>query len=506
MNRLRKAATFLLTLSFVLTAEAAVISGTVTGPDGFTGLSGIEVTAWHNDGDGWYSYLPSITDATGQYIVNGDNFYETNLSLGEYRVDFHDPSGSYAMETYDNVRSFWQGDAILISSAGQAVTGIDASLAIASSISGILTGPDGITPVAGIEATAWIWDGGDWYWLSWVESDSSGNYTIDGLPTGIYKVDFYDPFGDYVTETYNNALIFWEGDEIVISSPGQAVSGIDASLSTASSISGSITGPDGLTPLEGIEASAMIWDGGEWSWLAWGFSDTNGNYTITGLPAGNYRVEFRDSTGLYASELYDDAMPWEATEIAVSYNTAIQGVDASLGLASHIAGTVTGSGGSPPLEYIEVAAYIWSGSEWVFMDWADTDSNGDYAIGGLPPGIYQVDFFDYDGIYAYEVFNDAPMLGLGSSIVLSAGQTVGNINVSMSHVSPVVVAFYRTGPHSYQVDFTGIPGVQYMLQETDSLLSAWGGVGSPVLCEPGTNQIPIQSDDSRAFWRIMEMP
>ncbi len=505
MNIAGKVAAFLLML--IPPAEAAVISGTVTGPDGITGLAGIEVTTWLKDGNAWYYYnAPVTTDATGHYLVDWWDFETTGLPLGEYRIEFHDPSGSYAMEVYNDALSFWQGDEIVISNENQVATGIDASLAVGSSIAGKITGPDGVTPLAGIEVSASVWSGSEWYWMAWVDSDSSGNYVIAGLPVGNYMIGFYDSSGGYARETYDNVVSSWEGTEIVIASAGQTVSGIDASLSTASSISGKITGPDGTTPLENIEAEAWIWDGGDWSWLAWGFSDSNGNYTLAGLPPGNYKIEFYDSSGFYATEAYDDTMFWNASELTVPANTVIPGIDASLDLASHISGTVTGADGSSPLAYIEAAAYSWNGADWEPVEWAGTDTNGYYEIGGLPPGTYQVDFYDYDGAYAYEVYNDEDVLGAGSNIMLSAAQTVGNINASLHHVSPVVVGFARTGSHAYQVDFTGIPGEQYILQETSSLLSGWSGVGSPIVCGAGTNHVPIISDVNEAFWRILQMP
>ncbi len=507
MNLYRMTAAFMLALTMIFPVDGAVITGVVTGPDGHTGLAGIEVTSWVQEGDVWYSdYFPSTTDSSGQYTIYGDGFSSIGLSQGVYRVEFRDPSGAYAMETYDDAISFWRGDDIVISSDSQTISGIDASLAAGSGISGKVTGPDGITPLANIQVTASVWDGSQWYWLDWVDTDSSGNYTIDGLPAGSYMVDFYDSSGVYVSETYDDSLFYLEGNTVVISSPGQSVTGIDASLATASSISGTITGPGGTPPLADIDVSAYIQDGSNWTWLGWAYTDVDGNYTISGLPSGNYLIEFYDLAELYAIEYYNDAQPWAADEIALAPDTALLGIDASLSAAAHISGHVTGPAGTTPLEYIEAAAYIWSGSDWVYLNWALTDSNGDYDVGALPPGVYQVDFYDYDGVYAYEVFNNAATVGLGTDIVLSAEQMVGNISASLNYVPPVVVGLGWAGGASFRVDFTGISGMQYILQESGSLLSGWSDVGAPIVCQPGTNQIPVSSDAGQAFWRVELVP
>ena len=55
-----------------------------------------------------------------------------------------------------------------------------------------------------------------------------------------------------------------------------------------SKISGTVTGPDGITPLQGIQAAAYRWSGSWWDWVQSGDTDPSGNYTIGGLPAGTY--------------------------------------------------------------------------------------------------------------------------------------------------------------------------------------------------------------------------
>ena len=119
-----------------------------------------------------------------------------------------------------------------------------------------------------------------------------------------------------------------------------------------SHISGRVTGPDGIMPLQGIQATAYRWSDSGWDWIQAVDTDANGNYTIGGLPAGTYRVEFNDwQNGDYLSEVYDNVSDWDSgTDIVVAAETTVTDIDASLGIASKISGRVTGPDGTTPLQ------------------------------------------------------------------------------------------------------------------------------------------------------------
>ncbi len=311
---------------------------------------------------------------------------------------------------------------------------------VTSKISGTVTGPDGTTPLQGIEATAYQWTGSWWEWFNSGYTDANGEYTIGGLPAGTYRVQFEDwQNGDYLTEVYDNAPDLDSGTDIVV--PAETtVTGIDASLANASKISGTVTGPDGTTPLQGIEATAYQWTGSWWEWFNSGYTDANGEYTIGGLPAGTYRVQFEDwQNGDYLTEVYDNAPDLDSgTDIVVPAETTVTGIDASLANASKISGTVTGPDGTTLLQDIQATAYRWndSGSYWEWVRSDNTDANGEYTIGGLPAGTYRVQFEDWqNGDYLTEVYDNAPDLDSGTDIVVPAETTVTGIDASLANAS-----------------------------------------------------------------------
>ncbi len=324
-----------------------------------------------------------------------------------------------------------------------------------SSISGTVTGPDGTTPLPDITATAHRWTGTGWsevHW-GWADTDPNGHYTIGGLPAGTYRVQFYDWNGDYVSEVHDNALDLDAGTDIVV--PAETtVTGIDATLVNASSISGTVTGPDGTTPLQGIIASAYRWTGSGWALVLRGLdvTDADGDYTIGGLRAGTYRVAFNGLSGDYVSEVYDNALdPDSGTDIVVPAGTTVTGVDASLANASKISGTVTGPDGTTPLQGISISAtaYRWTGSGWGEVQSVGTGPGGGYTIGGLPAGTYRVEFEDWNGDYASEVYDNATDLDSGTDIVVPAKTTVTGINASLGMTSAFAGAHDAGGGMKY---------------------------------------------------------
>jgi len=81
---------------------------------------------------------------------------------------------------------------------------------------------------------------------------------------------------------------------------------------------------------------AQYWNG-SWGNYAGGryISDyDNGQYSIGGLAAGAYRVCFRDATGTYPYECYNDVADVEsADDVPVTAGSATSDINAQLGLA-----------------------------------------------------------------------------------------------------------------------------------------------------------------------------
>jgi len=402
---------------------------------------------------------------------------------------------------------------------------ISLNIAIDSSsrITGTVTGPDGTTPLAGIAIYAYVFQEVFSQWGSYniwqqvsygTQTQSDGSYTIGGLSAGTYRVEFSDWSGNFIGSYYDDATTVEDATDIVV---GEAatVSEINASLAAASRIAGTVTGPDGSTPLANISISAYVFQGYFWQWVSGTQTQSDGSYTISGLSAGTYRVEFSDWSGNFIGSYYDDATTVEdATDIVVGEATTVSEINASLAAASQITGTVTGPDGSTPLGDIFVRVWAYLPNEFFGGWWqpvgfsAQTQSDGSYTISGLIAGTYRVEFYDWSESFIGSYYDGATTVDNATDIVVGEAATVSGINGSL-HISettpPHVSGFRKTGPNSFDLDFTGTWGLLYQLEESTDLAD-WTAVGEPFICAPGLNIIPLSSSEPAMFWRVVLVP
>ena len=490
--------------------SAGKIGGNVTGPDGTTPLQEIGAAAFRWDESlgewGWVDQV--YTDADGDYLIGG-------LPAGIYRIQFADPYEAHVSEVYNDAADLDSGVDISLA-AGAIAGGIDASLESASEIGGTVTGPDGATPLGGIIVVAYGWNAADESWgvAGEAETDADGHYAISGLVAGTYRVQFRDLTNDYAREIYDNAANLNSGADIVLSA-GSSADGIDASLALAAEITGTVTGPDGLQPVESIEVEAYRWNEtlAIWEWTDDAQTDGEGHYVIGGLPAGTYRLQFSDLLGYYIHETYDDAADLDSgADIILAAGMTADGIDAALASAARITGTVSGPDGLIPLEHIDVAAYRWSESleDWEQVGGVQTDANGHYMIGELPAGNYRMLFTDWAGDYVQEAYNDAVDLDSGTDIVALVGTTVDGIDASLAVTPPPdppsIISMSQPESNYWEILYTGEIGADFILQETTALTNSWSDVGSPFRCEPGINAITVESTEPILFRRLKASP
>lgn len=376
-----------------------------------------------------------------------------------------------------------------------------------SHIAGTVTGPDGTTPLQGILVQAGPPDGNWWANSSWDFTDISGQYTIRGLSNATYRVlfaDWEDLYG-YVAEYYDNAFDIATGDDIIIPS-GANVTNINASLAEAAEISGTVTGPDGVTPLKWIDVSLRRWTGSFWKEILYTETDVTGNYMIGGIAEGTYRLRFKDWDEDYITEVYVDAPDLDSgTDIVITAGSSTE-IDASLAEASKISGIVTGPDGLTPAEAI-LLLYLWNGLEWKEVS-SRTAYNGEFSIGGLIAGTYRIeikdspyDNADYEGIF----FDNQSSFASASDIILPSATTISNLTASLDLTRPRLIGLRPTAVGT-EISFEGVEGRDYMLQRGIMGSNYWIDVGASITCELGTNMLNDADSPAQAIWRIRRAP
>jgi formylglycine-generating enzyme required for sulfatase activity len=409
-------------------AEASRITGKITSESDGTPIQNILVLAHRLMGNGEWDWSSWVNFTSSK----SDGSYALNLPEGTYIVSFHDYNNKYYVtEFYDNQKKSDNAQPIILQ-ANSTVSHINASLAEGSYIEGVVRADGNATPLQGISVSVHEYNEEDgwWNWVGGAETDQSGAYSIGGLGAGTYRVEFRDSNGVYAFEAYNDAANVELGDDVEVADSSK-VTGINASLAKASSISGKVTGLDGIE-LSTVELDLeRLGDDGQWHWHADTETDEDGDYELSGLKPGVYRIEFEDESGEYAVEYYNNAVEFDlATNINLGNEQHLT-IDASMLLGSRITGKVTGPDGSPLADVWVEAFRLNSKGKWEWYEDTEANADGTYQIGGLPNGTYRVGFIDDDNFYSVQ-FNGSTGSTMyfesAKQFVINSPQTIFEVN------------------------------------------------------------------------------
>jgi hypothetical protein len=204
-----------------------------------------------------------------------------------------------------------------------------------------------------------------------------------------------------------------------------------AGLVCSGGISGAVVASDTNGPLELVTVTARLASS---DFAVSVETDISGHYTIAGLPAGQYQVQFEpdpSDQAIYLSEYYDDRSSASAAKLVqVTTGAATPGIDAALNVGGTISGTVIGAGTSIGLSDVFVNIYTSAGE---LIGSAFTDASGVYTTDALPSGSYKVEFVAPDGTQPYlsEFFNNQPSMVTGSVVAVAAPNDTPNINATL---------------------------------------------------------------------------
>jgi hypothetical protein len=206
---------------------AGSISGTVLGGQPTpVPLRGVCVTALPLDGGVTVGF--GVTGQGGRYVFRG-------LAPGTYQVSFDDMSCSddsepFADQWYNGQTSQAAATPVTVS-AGQATTGIGATLLHDGTISGTVTIAATSAPLAGICVEAAPLAGNASPPVYTVSVSSSGSYSLTGLPPGKYLVIFSSGCGatGYARQYWQDATSSATATMITVA-PGSLTPSIDAAM------------------------------------------------------------------------------------------------------------------------------------------------------------------------------------------------------------------------------------------------------------------------------------
>lgn len=225
----------------------------------------------------------------------------------------------------------------------ETINGLSVTLESGRAVSGTVVDADSGEPL--IDVTVYVYDdSGDL--ASFGTTDGLGEYvTGGGLPEGTYYAATASGAERGAPAGYVNAL--YSGDVCLLDCDPTAgtdfnvgasgASGIDFSLDIGTGVRGTLFGP-GNQPV--VQAEVLIYDPA--GFLAGrARTDSQGNYQIDGLPAGDYFAHTANDQGL-ADETFGGAVcegicdPGDSNAISVDANGFTDGVDFTLGVVDPV--------------------------------------------------------------------------------------------------------------------------------------------------------------------------
>ncbi|MFZ3132206.1 MAG: carboxypeptidase regulatory-like domain-containing protein, partial [Desulfosporosinus sp.] len=415
-----------LTEDIALALTTKEIEGQVKNPDNEV-VSGSTVTLYNDE---WY--ISRTSDEQGHYELGGLPGGEAYVVATPGCLDYapKNPSKAGSVVRIDDQKAFKKAIAEAQKISKLAASNVFNSLPVKVNLveGQVITQDISLTRA---ELTGTVRDPQQAAVKSWVyaynwavgyytetETDDSGVYLIGGLPAGDYMIYAWP---DGASEYFNSI------PQTVTLDPSVTKT-LDLNLSLAE-IEGDVLNPD--QSLAGGQDVFLYND----EYATYSSSDSNGHYKIGGLPTGYYYLQaFPNSPGFsvesillgsaggqkgVAQPVKDKDALAKALQEAAKAVAASGNVYQSFPIRVHIVegqlltqnvqftgdeliGTVSDPSGTG----LRSEIYLYSRDEQ-YSSYAYTDSDGNYAIGGLRAGEYEIIAYDY---YGSGYYNSIPQI------------------------------------------------------------------------------------------------
>jgi hypothetical protein len=370
-------------------AGTGAISGQVTKAAGGDPISNVVITASQLTCP--YHSFSDTSGSDGLYLISG-------LPCGRYAV--RSTNDSVFVDVFWNNKPVGGTPDTVMVSSNDTTENINLSLRVGGKITGTITLSGSFfvlaTFVFAIDTTSMT----TYYDMPVSYLGGTASYTIKRLSTGAYKLRTFNYLMGYIDVYYNNKSSWATADPVSVTE-GSTTPSKNFTLSSGGKIEGNVSSV-GKAPLDSVLVlGVQLLDSLEW--FQFDFTNANGNYSLSGLRSGYWKV-FALGDTTYTFEFYNNKDTWSSADsILVTAPSTVTGKDFALEVGGSISGHAYDLGGNP-LSNCTVAAYESSlvqllssvgipllAQEGISLREDNTTDDGSYKITGLRTGDYYVE-------------------------------------------------------------------------------------------------------------------
>ena len=359
-----------------------------------------------------------------------------------------------------------------------------------ASISGTVTSL--VTAVSDHQVTLWLDNGsGGATYVDQQTTDALGAYSFDSLVAGLYYViagSDVDNYIDYIwapapggPQVCSNCT--FDLDNQLTVADAAAVSGIDFDVDLGATLSGNIVDAATLNGVDTFFVEMVSTDPNAEFYRVYSVIDpVTGDYTISGIPGGDYRVYLNPNLGnLHIPQIYGGPecngcstllSQGIGSVVTLTSPAATTGINFSVNLGASISGRIVDSTTLNAIDEIGLILvfnqlnYLLA-SNIIDGTLIDPAADGSYTIGGLLPGSYYVQGGDLGrSFYQRELYANRPCYwsgcdrGLGDAVTLSAGENRIGVNFLLEQggkisgsITDAMTSLPVVSPNGVQVQF-----------------------------------------------------
>ncbi len=307
-------------------------------------------------------------------------------------------------------RSFLRQAAIFLTILFCFHAGAATAQTAAGTITGVVRSADAVLP----NMSVGVYSANDAStWLKAARTNTEGVFSFTGLAVGSYKIYFFSSNTNYISGWYKKNTAptpssavdaFSEGSVVTLTYSAGADIG-ETQLDLGLTITGKVTkaAVEPAVGIAGVYAQAYLNDGTTWVKSS-AATTAEGNYTISGLRPGSYKIRFHAYETAYATAWYSSAsspantVPGADQATLVAAGTS-DSIDGQLSTGGSISGTVSKIDGVNTVPVAGALVVIYDSAEpHAFRGFITTGADGTYTVPGiLVPeggGKYIVQFYE----------------------------------------------------------------------------------------------------------------